>query len=193
MPASYDASKSWRGRSYTGMKVGRSHHWDYEGRWVERKVSPDLWEFSFTATKTRKGKGAPEGSGAPVGTEYFWFFAPTAQITRKMDANRYDTHLEGLKWKIGFRPATSKTWDFAWERTGETARQRSIRILTQALADLKAQEKAGEPDLVPPDLASERPAPPKKAKATTKATKRRKAARRKAATRTTSREAPAEA
>lgn len=164
MAEAYDARKEWGGRSYTGMKVGRRHRWEYEGEWVERKLSPDMWEVSFRATKTRKGAGAPEGSGAPVGTEYHWFFAPTSQVVRKLDANTYETHLQGYKWKIGFRPATSQTWDHEWARTGETARQRAIRILEQTLADLKAEEKKGEPFEVP-DLLGERPVPPPRAKA----------------------------
>jgi hypothetical protein len=164
MATSYDAPKSWRGRSYTGMKVGRAHTWTYKGEWKERKLGPDLWEVSFKARKVRKGRGAPTGSGAPVGTEYHWFFAPTAQTTRKMDANAYDTHMEGLKWKIGFRPATAKTWDYEWAKTGETARQRAIRILSQALADLKADERLGAAPLAAPALEGERPAPPKKAR-----------------------------
>lgn len=161
MAGSFDAPKTWQGRTYTGMKVGRSHTWDYEGKWKERKVGPDLWEVSFQATKTRKGKGAPEGSGAPVGTEYLWSFAPVLQTARKLDANTYATHLQGLKWKIGFRPATSKSWDYEWERTGETARQRAIRVLQQTLADLKAEE-LDEAPLAPPELEGERPTPPKK-------------------------------
>jgi hypothetical protein len=175
MAESFDARKTWNGRSYTGMKVGRSHHWDYEGRWVERKIGPDLWDVDFTATKTRKGHGAPEGSGAPVGTEYLWMFAPTYQSARKMDANTYQTHLEGLKWKIGFRPATAKTWDYEWAKTGATARQRAIQVLEQTLADLKAQERAHAAALGPPALEGERPAPPaaRKAKARTKGAKKK--------------------
>lgn len=164
MATSYDEPKTWHGRSYTGMKVGRTHTWDYEGRWKERKLGPDLWEVSFRARKTRKGKGAPEGTGAPVGTEYLWFFAPTSQSARKLDANTYETHMEGLKWKIGFRPATSASWDFQWSKTGQTARQRAIRILTQTLADLKADERLGIPDLDAPTLETERPTPPKRAR-----------------------------
>src|SRR5581483_1370927 len=175
MSEAFDAQKTWHGRTYTGMKVGGSHHWDYEGRWVERKLGPDLWDFDFSATKTRKGKGAPEGSGAPVGTEYRWLFAPTEQVARKVDANVYETRMVGLKWKLGFRPATSKSWDYEWARSKETARQRAIRILTQTLADLKAQEKAGEPPLAAPELSGERPVPPKKAAKRPRAKKAAKA------------------
>ena len=160
---SYDDRKSWQGRSYTGMKVGRTHTWDYAGTWKERKVGPDLWDVSFRATKSRKGR-SPEGSGAAIGTDYHWFFAPTSQTARKLDANTYETHLQGLKWKLGFRPARSRTWDYEWGKTEETARQRAIRILTQTLADLKADERMGLPDLEAPEVEAARPAPPAKAR-----------------------------
>lgn len=112
-------------------------------------------DVSFRATKTRKGK-APVGSGAAVGTEYHWFFAPLSQSARKLDANRYQMHLEGLKWKVGFRPATSATWDYEWKKTGKTARQRMIGILAQALADLKADERLGAAPIEAPSLEGER-------------------------------------
>lgn len=180
MAESYDSRKTWRGRSYTGMKVGRTHSWDYEGQWKERKLGPDLWEVSFKATKRRKGRGAPEGSGAPVGTEYHWFFVPTSQAARKMDANTYETHMEGLKWKLGFRPATSRSWDYEWGRTGETARQRAIRILEQTLADLKADERVKADPLEAPHLEGERPVPPPRAKKAGAKAPRKRAARKKA-------------
>lgn len=70
---SYDDFKTFEGRRYTGMKVGRSHKWYYDqGEWREKrekKITPDLWEISYAVTKRRAG-GAPEGSGVPVGTEY---------------------------------------------------------------------------------------------------------------------------
>lgn len=195
MAESYDAPKTWHGRSYTGMKVGRSHRWDYAGEWQERKLGPDLWEVSFKATKTRKGRGAPEGSGAPVGTEYHWFFVPTSQVARKTDANTYQTHMQGLKWKLGFRPATSRTWDYEWGKTGETARQRAIRILEQTLADLKAEERAGEAPLAAPELEGERPAPPRTRKTAAKAARKTpaKTARKKASAASKREAAPDEA
>jgi hypothetical protein len=162
---SFDRSKSWHGRSYTGTKVGRGHHWTYRGEWVERKLSPDAWEVDFRARKKRHGK-APAGSGAAVGTDYLWFFAPLAQSARKLDANTYETHLRGMKWKIGFRPATAQTWDFEWARTGATARQRAIRVLEQALADLRAEERLGASPLEAPALEARRPArKPRRARA----------------------------
>lgn len=191
MATSYDERKTWQGRKYTGMKVGRTHTWDYDGTWKERKIGPDLWEVTFRATKKRRGR-APPGSGAPVGTEYHWFFAPTAQTVRKLDANKYETHLEGLKWKIGFRPATSESWDYQWAKTGETARQRAIRILTQTLADLKADERLGMPDLDAPTLETERPTPPKRARKRAGATQRASQAGQASRKKKAGRPAPAE-
>jgi len=49
------------------MKVGRAHTWNYDqGRWKEKKITPDKWEISYAVRKRRAGK-APEGSGVPVG------------------------------------------------------------------------------------------------------------------------------
>ena len=36
------------------MKVGRSHKWYYDkGEWKEKKITPDLWEISYSLTKSR--------------------------------------------------------------------------------------------------------------------------------------------
>lgn len=70
--ASYNEYKEFEGRQYTGMKIGRSHHWIYDsGEWTETKITPNLWEISYAVTKRRKGR-APEGSGVPVGTQNHW-------------------------------------------------------------------------------------------------------------------------
>jgi len=66
---SYNKFKEFEGKQYTGMKVGRTHKWYYDkGEWKEKKITPDLWEISYSVTKRRAGK-APEGSGVPVDTE----------------------------------------------------------------------------------------------------------------------------
>jgi len=71
--ASYNQFKEFEGKQYSGMKVGRSHKWyDDKGEWREKKITPDLWEISYSVTKRRAGR-APEGSGVPVGTEYHWY------------------------------------------------------------------------------------------------------------------------
>ncbi|KAH8425175.1 uncharacterized protein LDX57_002924 [Aspergillus melleus] len=69
----YNALKSYKGQVYSGMAVGGSHTWTYEpGTWKETKEEPDLWKIDFRTNK-RRLKNAPQGSGAPVGTEYHWF------------------------------------------------------------------------------------------------------------------------
>jgi hypothetical protein len=70
---SYNQFKDYHGTKYTGMKIGRTHTWNYEqGEWKEKKLTPDLWEINYNVKKHRKGN-APEGSGVPVGTEYHWY------------------------------------------------------------------------------------------------------------------------
>jgi len=60
LSASYNKFKKFEGREYTGMRVGRSHKWYYDkGEWKEKKITPDLWEISYSVTKRRAGK-APD-------------------------------------------------------------------------------------------------------------------------------------
>ena len=116
--AGYNALKSFNGQVYSGMAVGGSHTWKYdEGTWKETKEEPDLWRIDYRTNK-RRAKRAPEGSGAPVGTEYHWlivghqvcagFFlsgvekissgiAYSGQHVKKVDANTYETYLTGSK------------------------------------------------------------------------------------------------
>src|SRR5437879_5798954 len=85
---SYNRYKMFDGKQYTGMAIGRGHKWNYDkGIWVDKKITPERWTISYDATKRRAGK-APEGSGAPVGTEYHWFIL-AHQIVKKLDANTY--------------------------------------------------------------------------------------------------------
>ena len=107
--AGYDAIKEFGGRKYTGMRVGGTHSWLYrEGEWEETKVAPDRWEFSYAANKRRK-RDAPEGSGAPVGTEYHWYLV-AHQRALKLGANEYATSMEGTKYKLAHRRAASGEW-----------------------------------------------------------------------------------
>ncbi|MGO8013193.1 hypothetical protein ACC715_37020, partial [Rhizobium ruizarguesonis] len=60
LSASYNRYKKFGGKQYTGMQIGRGHHWHYdEGDWKETKITPDLWEISYAVTKRRAGH-APE-------------------------------------------------------------------------------------------------------------------------------------
>lgn len=51
-----------------------------------------------------------------------------------------------------------------WAKTGITARQRAIRVLEQALADLKADDCVAAGPLEAPHLEGARPRPPRKAR-----------------------------
>src|SRR5882757_6485601 len=65
LSASFDKFKTFNGQLYTGVQIGRGHHWNYDkGDWKETKITPDLWEISYAVTKRRVGK-APETSGVP--------------------------------------------------------------------------------------------------------------------------------
>jgi hypothetical protein len=135
--ATYDEMKKFQGRSYTGMQVGRTHVWEYpDGEWRERKLTPDLWHFTYASSKHRKGRGAPEGSGVPVGTGYHWFIEAN-QFVEKLDANTYETFMEGLKHKVAHKRADWDTW--STERSGPSDRARMVAILEEALASLKGQ------------------------------------------------------
>jgi len=131
---SYDDFKEFEGQRYTGMKIGRSHKWNYDqGVWRETKITPDLWQVSYAVTKRRAGH-APEGSGVPVGTEYHWYVL-AHQNTTKRTANDYTTSLTGLKFKIAYRRAGSEKWS----ATPRTRRTRMITFLRTVLADLEKQ------------------------------------------------------
>jgi len=139
---SYDAIKEFEGRKYTGMRVGASHSWYYQqGEWKETKVAPDKWQFTYDANKRRKWD-APEGSGAPVGTEYHWYIL-AHQNVRKLDANEYTTSMAGVKYKLGHRRATSEKWS-----AGERAQLRQlISIFEENVVRLR--HELGEADKGP--------------------------------------------
>jgi hypothetical protein len=134
---SYDEFKEFEGQKYTGMKIGRSHKWNYDpGEWKETKVTPDLWRIQYAVDKRRAGR-APEGSGVPVGTEYHWYVL-AHQNVRKLDANRYTTSLTGLKFKIAHRRAEAGKWS----ATPQGQRKRMIAFLREVITDLERQQPA---------------------------------------------------
>src|SRR3954466_5655779 len=135
---SYDEFKEYEGRKYTGMKIGRSHKWNYDpGVWKETKMTPDLWQISYAVTKRRAGR-APEGSGVPVGTAYHWYVLAHQNVT-KLNANDYTTSLAGLKFKIAHKRAGSEKWS----ATPMTQRKRMIKFLQGVIADLEEQNVIG--------------------------------------------------
>jgi hypothetical protein len=136
----YDDLKRAGRRGYTGMKVGGVHHWEYpDGRWSERKVSPDRWAIHFTSTK-RRWRRAPEGTGAKVGAEYHWFVL-AHQRARKLDANTYATEMVGTKHMVAFRQPGWQRWSSQFK--GHKTQRERLRALLQAALD--ALDEAPEP------------------------------------------------
>jgi len=132
--AAYNDYKEFEGRKYTGMRVGGVHHWYYEnGEWKEKKVAPDKWEFTY-ATNKRRAWNAPEGSGAPVGTEYHWYIL-AHQNVRKLDANIYTTSMDGLKYKL----AHKRVGINRWSSTENAQREQVIKILEENVVQLKRE------------------------------------------------------
>ena len=131
--ASYDKAKTFKGERYTGMKVGRTHHWYYDkGDWKEKKITPEKWELAYSTTKRRAGK-APEGSGVPVGTGYHWFIL-AHQYVEKLNANDYMTQMVGIKYKLAHKRAGKDSWNAA----GNAQKKHLIEILQSLIAELEA-------------------------------------------------------
>lgn len=142
--ASYNKAKEFQCKRYTGMAVGRTHHWYYDqADWKEKKVTPEKWEFSYHTTKRRAGK-APEGSGVPVGTGYHWFIL-AHQYVEKLNANDYLTQMVGLKYKLAHKRAGGPKWN----ATGEVRRKHLVEILTCIIGELERDPE----QLVPVPLA----------------------------------------
>lgn len=137
--STYNEFKEFEGKRYTGMKIGRGHTWHYDqGEWKEKKVTPDLWEFTYAVTKRRSGK-APEGSGVPVGTEYHWYIAAHQNVL-KLNANDYSTSMTGLKFKVAHKRAENGRWS----SSGRARRKRLIRFLEELVEELRSQDTEEE-------------------------------------------------
>ncbi|KAL4976909.1 hypothetical protein BDW66DRAFT_45712 [Aspergillus desertorum] len=124
----YNALKSHKGQFYSGMAVGGSHTWNYDqGVWKETKEEPDLWRIDYRTNK-RRARKAPQGSGAPVGTEYHWLIVGH-QYVKKIDANTYETVLKGSKYKLAYKSAASNSWSVP---TVKKQREREVELLEDA-------------------------------------------------------------
>lgn len=142
--SAYDRFKRHGGQVYTGMKVGRWHRWTYpDGEWKEQKVTPEEWHLSFTSKKRRHGR-APEGSGVPVGTQYHWYIVASQKAT-KLDANTYETTMEGVKYKLAHARADKGVWNIS----EKAQKKRLVKILKAHVARLEAEighaEQAARP------------------------------------------------
>jgi hypothetical protein len=134
LSAGYNRYKTFGGQQYTGMQIGRSHHWHYdEGDWKETKITPDLWEISYAVTKRRVGH-APENSGVPVGTEYQWYIL-SHQHVKKLNANDYSTEMSGLKFKLAHKRADKP----AWNTKAPTQRKHLVSFLKEIIAQLEKE------------------------------------------------------
>jgi hypothetical protein len=132
LSASFNKFKTFNGKLYTGVQIGRGHHWTYDaGDWKETKITPDLWEISYAVTKRRVGH-APEESGAPVGTEYHWYIL-SHQTAKKLNANDYETKMTGLKFKLAHKRAENQKWS----ASSPTQRKHLVSFLKEFVAQLE--------------------------------------------------------
>jgi len=137
----YDDVKEHDGKTYTGMRVGGSHSWNYNnGTWNEIKVTPDKWKIEFSCVKKRKHQ-APIGSGAPIRTEYHWYILADQKVV-KLDDNSYDTLMKGVKFKIGYKRPNWNTWSYNYKQ--ESPEDKIIAILEDYIQRLKARKKKKE-------------------------------------------------
>ncbi|MFX1357996.1 MAG: hypothetical protein ACFFA8_12030 [Promethearchaeota archaeon] len=134
----YDNLKSYKNTIYSGMKVGGTHHWNYNnGKWFETKEAPDRWKISFQSVKTRINP-APQNTGAHIGTKFHWYIIAD-QIATKIDNDSYMTLMNGVKFKVGHKRPHWKTFSYNYPEQ-ISYRERIIEILEKILQDLKNQK-----------------------------------------------------
>jgi hypothetical protein len=132
--ASFNRYKFYKGKQYTGTTIGRRQKWYYDkGEWKDRKITPDKWEIHYAVTKRRAGH-APEGSGAPVGTEYHWYIL-AHQFVKKLNANDYSTEMTGIKYKVAHKRADKDKWNI----TDKGQHKRLIKMLKEFIDELEKQ------------------------------------------------------
>jgi len=133
----YDKIKKYKGNTYTGMRVGGRHYWNYDnGKWYEVKTSPEKWNITFNSIKRRYHK-APINSGASIGTKYHWYIIAD-QIAEKLDSNSYMTTMKGLKFKIGHQRPYWKNFSYEYPEK-QSYKQRVIEVLEKTLKQLKGE------------------------------------------------------
>jgi hypothetical protein len=144
----FNKVKEYKGQKYTGVKVGHGHKWQYEaGEWKETKLAPNKWKFTYKVGKKRAGH-APEGSGAPVGTEYHWYILAD-QVVKKLDANNYSTEMTGSKYKVAHKRVDKANWSV----NDPKQKKEIIKILKSMIAEL---ETSPEPE-TPAEQTKEKP------------------------------------
>lgn len=135
----YNTLKKYKEKVYTGMRIGGTHHWNYNnGKWFETKITPDTWNIKFNCIKTRVNT-APINSGANVGTKFHWYIIAD-QIATKLDANSYITNMRGTKFKVGHKRPHWKT--FSYNYSEQTSyKDKIIKILETLLENLKEDKQ----------------------------------------------------
>jgi len=137
--STYDDLKIYNGKIYTGMPIGSSHNWLYpNGRWVETKVAPDKWQFSFESLKHRN-RLSGDNTGAANGTMFHWYIIADQKAT-KLDNDSYKTSMTGVKYKIGHKRPHWRT--FSYEYADQLSyREKVIQVLEEMLQTLRARRE----------------------------------------------------
>jgi hypothetical protein len=126
------------------MKVGGSHHWNYnQGKWFETKIAPDQWKLQFNSVKTRMN-AAPQNSGASIGTKFHWYIIAD-QIATKIDPNSYNTIMKGVKFKIGHKRPYWRNFSYNYPEQ-LSYKDRVISILENYIERLK--ENSGRVEFI---------------------------------------------
>lgn len=135
----YNKAKEYKGKRYSGMKVGGRHKWYYDkGEWKEKKKTPEEWDIFYQTQKSRAGK-APKGSGAAVGTGYNWLIVAHQRVD-KLDANNYMTYLDGKKFKVAHLRASKGKWNIKEKKQ----RKKVIEFLEKVISDIKDADENEE-------------------------------------------------
>jgi hypothetical protein len=57
--ASYNRYKTYDGKQYTGMTIGRGHKWNYDkGIWIDKKMTPEKMDNQLRRYKTPCGQSS---------------------------------------------------------------------------------------------------------------------------------------
>lgn len=134
----YDILKEYKGKVYTGMKIGASHNWKYnDGKWSETKIAPDKWTINFKSIKTRMHV-APVNSGASTGSKFHWYIIAD-QIATKLDSNSYMTNMNGFKFKLGHKRPHWRMFSYNYPEQ-ISYRKKIIKILENNIKKLKKED-----------------------------------------------------
>jgi hypothetical protein len=90
-------------KSRRGVPVGYKHNWNYRtDKWIERKIAPKTWTFTYYQTKHRGGgKVARLGTGMPLGSKLHWRIQAN-QYAVKTGPNTYRLIMRGTKRQAGY-------------------------------------------------------------------------------------------